>query len=1056
MKRRGGPLTVGLLFIAACFAQTAAPYQEGIRLLRNREWKAAAAELERAVRLDPNHAEARLALGFALREAGRPERAMAEFAAAVKLNPALEDARIALALAYRQAGKLEEAIAQCEAALKRNPKSAEANNWLGVFRLQKSRFNEAAADFRKAIELKPDFVRAWNNLGSALAQAGDVEASVGAFRKAVALDGADPQLRMNLGIALRGKGDADAALEEFQAVLRSDPDNADVHQQLALTLKQQGNLGAAAQAFEKVLTLDPERREAYYNLGTVLRQQAAAVRRGNPPAPIAPSIEAVLREAAGSLSRGDRKAARTVLEKAALDAPSSAAVWNLLGFAQGQERDLTAAVASLRRAVELNPDMPEAHYNLGVALWYGGDRARALESLERSILLNPAAAEVHAFLGMARREAGEPDRARQALQRAIALAPNLPAPYVDLGLLFLNSGRIAKGLGQIEAALNLPAPEGPIPDPDTVIGELRRVLSTAPDAAEGRNVLGLLLGKQGADPKQVMAEFREAIRLRPDYAEAHNNLGLVLTQAGDNEGGIAEFRQALLHAPGSANALANLGAALVASQPSEAVRLLEKAVAIQPAYVRAQYNLALAYAQSPAHGPDKATEQFRKVIGLEPGFAAAHFEFGKILFRKNSLADAIMHFREAVKLDPKLGAARYQLGLALTRAGQRTEGAAELEKARAAIEEERKLETASQLMGEARASLDGGRNDAAVATLQKLVNLLPSSPEAQRQLETARAKLDPAQAKPEAAPSQNSPRAGIPPDDPDKVRLFEDYIRNQQFKEVEPLVRDYIRVNPKSWWGRYVLGYSLFGQRRIGDSIAELAQSLQLNLNNADAHRLLGRNLMTIGRFDAALTELEQAVKLMPKSAEVRYDLAKIHSANDNYPPAKRELEEAIRLDPSYMEAYEALGFVMEASGDDAAAVSFYEKSAALNEVRGGKFASPYVDLAAYYNRIGNPNLALEYARKALQLNPKTDAGNFQLAKALDRLEQWPEAVDALNHAIESNPSASSYHYVLAAVYRSLGKLKESREQTEIFRKLEKEAAEFEQKRRDARREESR
>jgi tetratricopeptide (TPR) repeat protein len=152
------------------------------------------------------------------------------------------------------------------------------------------------------------------------------------------------------------------------------------------------------------------------------------------------------------------------------------------------------------------------------------------------------------------------------------------------------------------------------------------------------------------------------------------------------------------------------------------------------------------------------------------------------------------------------------------------------------------------------------------------------------------------------------------------------------------------------------------------------------------------------------------------------------------------------------MEAYEALGFVMEAMGDDATAVALYKKAAGLNESRQGNFASPNVDLAAYYNRIGNTQLALEYARKAVAINPKSDAGNFQLGRALDRLQQWPEATEALNRAIEVNPSAASYRYVLSGVYRRLGKTKESQEQMETFRRLEKEAADFEQKRREARR----
>ena len=45
---------------------------------------------------------------------------------------------------------------------------------------------------------------------------------------------------------------------------------------------------------------------------------------------------------------------------------------------------------------------------------------------------------------------------------------------------------------------------------------------------------------------------------------------------------------------------------------------------------------------------------------------------------------------------------------------------------------------------------------------------------------------------------------------------------------------------------------------------------------------------------------------------------------------------------------------------------------------------------------------------------------------------------------------------MLSGVYRHLGRSKESQEQMDMFRKLEKDAAEFEQKRREARREESR
>src|SRR4030095_690863 len=382
--------------------------------------------------------------------------------------------------------------------------------------------------------------------------------------------------------------------------------------------------------------------------GTVLRQYAASLRREHPAVRPEPSIEAGMKEATELLSRGDKAGSRKTLEQLSRDFPASPNVWNLLGFVQGQERDLVAAIASLKRAVELSPDMPEARYNLGVALWYSGQRTSALESLEHSIRLDPSAAEVYSFLGMARRETGELDRARPLLQRAIALSPTLQAPYFDLGVLCLRSGQTEKGIGQLEAALNLATPAGSIPDLDDIISELRRVLTVKPELAEGHNILGLLLGKQGADPKQVISEFREAIRLRPDYAEAHNNLGLVLVQVGDNEIGILEFREALQLAPESVSATGNLRAALGGSPPAEAIGLLEKAIAAQPSFVRAHYNLALAYAQSSDHGLDKAIPQFQKVIELDSSFAAAHFELGKLLLRKNALPEAILRLQEAL------------------------------------------------------------------------------------------------------------------------------------------------------------------------------------------------------------------------------------------------------------------------------------------------------------------------------------------------------------------------------------------------------------------------
>ena len=55
-----------------------------------------------------------------------------------------------------------------------------------------------------------------------------------------------------------------------------------------------------------------------------------------------------------------------------------------------------------------------------------------------------------------------------------------------------------------------------------------------------------------------------------------------------------------------------------------------------------------------------------------------------------------------------------------------------------------------------------------------------------------------------------------------------------------------------------------------------------------------------------------------------------------------------------------------------------------------------------------------------------------------------------MNRAISFNPRASSYYYVLAGLYRRLGKMDDSRKALESFTRLDKETNELEKMRRSA------
>jgi tetratricopeptide (TPR) repeat protein len=935
-------------------------------------------------------------------------RSIADIEQAITRTPRDPALHVALGLARWDRGDAAGALAAFERAVAVGPTSADAYNWLGGALMEKADLPGAIAALRRAVALEPKNGRAHTNLGAALVKSGDYPQAVTVFRTALTLEPNSRAAHMNLGMALREAGDLDEALTHLRLVAKAEPDDAGVQHELGQTLRQAGDLAGAIAAFEQAVALDPELREAYYGLGQALRQQAAALRK---PEADAPTPVASATEAADQLKQG---------------------------ITLGQQGQLEAALPHLERAVTLAPGSAEAHYHLGAAQWYAGRHAEALTHLRRSAALDPASGVTQAFLGTALRDDGETAGARAALQRAIALLPPTASVFVDLGILFARGGEIDHALGQFDAGLTLPAASQPAPDWKGAAEALRAAIARTPGRGDAYDTLGLLLGRQGADRAEVLAAFRDAIRVQPDLAAAHNHLGLSLIQVGQDAEGIAALREAVRLAPDFAEAHANLGAALTPTDAASAVAELETAVRLAPTYANARFNLAEAYGASQAHGPQRQIAELRSLLEQQPDFVRARVALGKALLQSGDVAGAVEALQAAVTADAENGEAQYQLGLALARAGRKDEATAALQKGRALVAASDRDQRLALDLAEGRAALNRGERDRAVDRFQRALKLDPGSIEARRELHAARAD-SPALAR-GAGPSSI--------DDGAKVATIEGLIREARFADAEPQLVDYVAVHPQSSWGWYALGYSRFAQQKIGEAIKALAKSLELDLTNAEAHKILGRTLMIIGRFDAARVEFEQGLRYKPDSAELHYNLGKLHSIQDNWPAAKTALEAAVKADPDYVEAIEALGFALEALGDDAGAVARYEQAVALNAARNGTFANAHVSLAAFYNRTDRPEKALEYAKEAIALDPKSDRGYFQKARADERQGRNEDAVVALNQAIALNPRASSYYYVLAGVYRRLGWTTDSQEALASFKRLEQESRDLDEQRR--------
>ncbi|MCK4419434.1 tetratricopeptide repeat protein, partial [Candidatus Aerophobetes bacterium] len=201
---RIGILTLAVLFliVGTCYAQSAEEYYtKGIDYGVAGKFEEAQQEFKKALETDPFYTPARMCLklsedtlkqriktgtalhlfkGVAYYDKDMYDEAIAEYKKAIKINPNYAEAHCVLGAAYGCKEMCDEAIAECKKAIEINPNLAEAHGNLGAVYAYKGMFDEAIAEYKKAIKINPNYAEAHCVLGLVYAYKG------GMFDEAIA------------------------------------------------------------------------------------------------------------------------------------------------------------------------------------------------------------------------------------------------------------------------------------------------------------------------------------------------------------------------------------------------------------------------------------------------------------------------------------------------------------------------------------------------------------------------------------------------------------------------------------------------------------------------------------------------------------------------------------------------------------------------------------------------------------------------------------------------------------------------------------------------------
>jgi tetratricopeptide (TPR) repeat protein len=336
------------------------------------------------------------------------------------------------------------------------------------------------------------------------------------------------------------------------------------------------------------------------------------------------------------------------------DRPES--LWLAAGN-QSQERgDLRQAESCYREALQLEPDLAEAHNGLGIALAQQGDLAGAEASFRQVVRLIPSAAQAHSNLGNVLKDQGRLAEAEACHREAMHWQPDDAGTLNNLGLVLAAQGRLA--------------------DAEDCY---RQALGRQPDFPAAHYNLGLVLIDQGR-LDEAGARLQEALRLDFGNAEAHRALGTVLWRQGRAREAEARFRWALEIRPDFAEALYGCGQALQAQDRfAEAETCFQRVLQLRPNDAEVHYHLGVvSYRQGKF---EEAKACFQRVLELSPNIAGVHIDLGNVWRDQGHLDEAHACFLRALQLEPDNAVAHNNLGSVLNDLGRLDEALASCRKA---------------------------------------------------------------------------------------------------------------------------------------------------------------------------------------------------------------------------------------------------------------------------------------------------------------------------------------------------------------------------------------
>jgi Tfp pilus assembly protein PilF len=181
--------------------------------------------------------------------------------------------------------------------------------------------------------------------------------------------------------------------------------------------------------------------------------------------------------------------------------------------------------------------------------------------------------------------------------------------------------------------------------------EFQKAIELNPRNKETLYYLGYL-SMQFKKHDEAIRYYEKAISIDPGYSEALNSLGVTYAEIGNWDEAVRYLDSALSNPMYKTPemAFANKGYVLyMKGDYRNAERAVKEALIRNRLFPLASYVLGLIYTK--LDNDDAAIEEFKKAIGMAPGYVEAHMELAKTYLRSGYRAKALKHFEAVLEND---------------------------------------------------------------------------------------------------------------------------------------------------------------------------------------------------------------------------------------------------------------------------------------------------------------------------------------------------------------------------------------------------------------------